>query len=282
MRPELPDDIDAIVRLALQEDIGSGDITAALLPESRTMTASVISRETAIFCGTAWGDEILRQVDPRIQVEWLKQDGDQLEPDSVICRLAGPARSLLTAERTLLNFLQTLSGTATRSRFFASQVAHTGVALLDTRKTLPGLRSAQKYAVRVGGCHNHRQGLYDGFLIKENHIESCGGIAAAVQQARKQTGELPVEVEVRNLDELGQAIAAGADIAMLDNFSLQATGEAVALAAGRIRLEASGGIEEATLAKIAETGVDYISIGALTKHCQAVDLSMLVDTRTEA
>lgn len=273
-----PSDIQEIVRLALQEDIGSGDITAALLTDDTEISAHILCRENAILCGIPWASEVFRQADPAISVEWTMQDGDQMEPDTVIAKLAGRARSLLTAERTALNFLQTLSGTATRSRYFASQVSHTPVALLDTRKTLPGLRNAQKYAVKTGGCQNHRHGLYDGFLIKENHIEACGGILSAVAKAKEQEKGLPIEVEVENLEQLEEAIRAGADVALLDNFMLDTIKQAVSLASGKIRLEASGGIEGSNLVKVAETGVDYISIGALTKHCQAIDLSMLVDS----
>lgn len=262
------------VRRALREDIGSGDITAALIPAERRAQATIISREPAILCGTAWADEVFRQVDPLIRINWLAVDGDQLQPDQPFCELSGPARGLLSGERCALNFIQTLSATATRSRYFADLTAGTQVKLLDTRKTLPGLRLAQKYAVTCGGCHNHRIGLFDAFLIKENHIAACGGIQAAVTQARAMAPDKPVEVEVESLAELRQALDAGADIIMLDELSRDDMRAAVAITAGKAKLEASGGITEATLRSVAETGVDYISIGSLTKDIKAVDLSM--------
>lgn len=262
------------VRRALAEDIGSGDITAALIPAERQAQAAIISREPAILCGTAWADEVFRQVDPLIQVTWLARDGDQLQANQPFCQLSGPARGLLSGERCALNYIQTLSATATRSRHFANLVEGTQVKLLDTRKTLPGLRLAQKYAVTCGGCHNHRIGLFDAFLIKENHIAACGGIQSAVGQAKVLAPGKPVEVEVENLEELRQAIEAGADIIMLDELSEGDMRTAVAMTAGRAKLEASGGINETTLRAVAETGVDYISIGSLTKDIKAVDLSM--------
>ena len=262
------------VRRALAEDIGEGDITAQLIPAERQAQATIISREPAILCGTAWADEVFRQVDARIRVEWLAADGDLLEPNQPFCKLTGPARGLLSGERCALNFIQTLSGTATRSHFFASMVKEFPVRLLDTRKTLPGLRLAQKYAVTCGGCDNHRIGLFDAFLIKENHIAACGGIKAAVDQARVVAPGKPVEVEVESLEELSQALDAGADIIMLDELSHEQMRTAVSLAAGKAKLEASGGINEDTLRAVAETGVDYISIGSLTKDVKAVDLSM--------
>ncbi|GGJ00097.1 carboxylating nicotinate-nucleotide diphosphorylase [Halopseudomonas pertucinogena] len=270
----LQSSIEQEVRRALAEDIGSGDITAALIPADRQARATIISREPAVLCGTAWADEVFRQVDPAIKVTWLAADGDPLQPDQPFCELAGPARGLLSGERCALNFIQTLSATATRSRHFADLVEGTSVKLLDTRKTLPGLRLAQKYAVTCGGCHNHRIGLFDAFLIKENHIAACGGIQAAVDQARALAPGKPVEVEVENLQELRQALEAGADIIMLDELSHADMRTAVEIAAGRAKLEASGGITEATLRSVAETGVDYISIGSLTKDIKAVDLSM--------
>ena len=270
----LQSSISEEVRRALAEDIGSGDITAALIPAERQAQATIISREPAILCGTAWADEVFRQVDPRIQVQWLAADGDRLQPNQPFCKLSGPARGLLSGERCALNFIQTLSATATRSRYFADLVEGTAVKLLDTRKTLPGLRLAQKYAVTCGGCHNHRIGLFDAFLIKENHIAACGGIQAAVTQARALSPGKPVEVEVESLDELRQALDAGADIIMLDELSNEDMRTAVQISAGRAKLEASGGINESTLRAVAETGVDYISIGSLTKDVKAVDLSM--------
>lgn len=270
----LPNSITEEVRRALAEDIGSGDITAALIPAERQAQANIISREPAILCGTAWADEVFRQVDPLIKVIWLASDGDRLEPNQPFCQLSGPARSLLSGERCALNFIQTLSATATRSRYFADMVEGTQVKLLDTRKTLPGLRLAQKYAVTCGGCHNHRIGLFDAFLIKENHIAACGGIQAAVSQARASAPGKSVEVEVESLEELRQALDAGADIIMLDELNHEDMRTAVAITAGKAKLEASGGINEHSLRSVAETGVDYISIGSLTKDIKAVDLSM--------
>lgn len=267
-------EIDAGVRRALAEDVGTGDITAQLIPAERLAHATVITREAAVLCGTAWVDAVFRQIDPRVAVHWQAADGERVQANQPLFHLEGPARALLTGERTALNFLQSLSGVATRCRHYADLVEGTGVRLLDTRKTLPGLRLAQKYAVTCGGCHNHRIGLYDAFLIKENHIAACGGIAEAVAAARGIGPGKPVEVEVESLDELDQALAAGADIVMLDELSLADMRIAVDRAKGRAMLEASGGVDESTLRAIAETGVDYVSIGALTKHVQAIDLSM--------
>lgn len=273
--PALTDtDIADNVRAALAEDIGSGDITAALIAADTRARARVITREDGVLCGRAWVDEVFRQVDADSQLEWHAEDGQQIEAGATLFEARGLARSLLTAERSALNFLQLLSGTATRCHHYASLVAGTGVRLLDTRKTIPGLRRAQKYAVRCGGCHNHRIGLYDAFLIKENHISACGGIAAAVREARQIAPGKPVEVEVESLEELRQATEAGADRVMLDNFSLEDMRQAVALVARRLELEASGNITESNLRAVAETGVDFISIGALTKDCKALDLSM--------
>ncbi len=270
-------DIIAAVRTALQEDVGSGDITAQLIPATQQARARVITRERAIIAGIAWVNEVFRQVDPAVQVVWRVKEGEWVRPDQVLFELHGSARSLLTGERCALNFLQTLSGTATRCRHYADRVAGTGVKLLDTRKTIPGLRIAQKYAVSVGGCFNHRIGLYDAFLIKENHIMAAGGIRAAVQQAHQIAPGKPVEVEVETVAQLDEAIDAGADIIMLDNFSPDAMTAAVARSRKRnpqVKLEASGGITNDTLLSYARTGVDYISIGALTKDCKAIDLSM--------
>ncbi|MEZ5527706.1 MAG: carboxylating nicotinate-nucleotide diphosphorylase [Gammaproteobacteria bacterium] len=280
MKPDtaLPSDIAAHVAFALNEDIGSGDISASLIPAGTQAQAAVYCREEAILCGSPWVTEVFRQVDASVQLEWCAQDGDAIGKDQALFTAIGDARSLLTAERCALNYLQTLSGTASLAHHYAERVAHTRVRLLDTRKTIPGLRNAQKYAVRIGGCHNHRMGLYDAFLIKENHISACGSISAAVAAARRLPGNKPVEVEVENLEQLREAIAASAEIIMLDNFSLPLLREAVALNAGQAKLEASGGINQDTLVPIAETGVDYISIGALTKDCRAVDLSMLFTT----
>ncbi|WP_313463064.1 carboxylating nicotinate-nucleotide diphosphorylase [Pseudomonas nitroreducens] len=271
---ELSGEIQANVRAALAEDVGSGDITAQLIPAERAASARIITRENATVAGTAWVDEVFRQVDPRVQVKWQVSDGEQVSADQTLFTLEGPARALLTGERSALNFLQLLSGTATRARHYANLVDGTGVKLLDTRKTLPGLRLAQKYAITCGGCHNHRIGLYDAFLIKENHIAACGGIAQAIATAHRIAPGKPVEIEVEDLDELRQALDAGADIVMLDELSLDDMRTAVALTAGRAKLEASGGITESTLRTIAETGVDYISIGTLTKDVKALDLSM--------
>jgi nicotinate-nucleotide pyrophosphorylase (carboxylating) len=267
-------EIEANVRKALNEDVGTGDVTAQLIPAERLARATIITREAAVISGTAWVDAVFRQLDPRVAVHWQVSDGDRVTAERVLFHLEGPARALLTGERTALNFLQTLSGVATRCQHYADLVAGTGVRLLDTRKTIPGLRLAQKYAVTCGGCHNHRIGLYDAFLIKENHIAACGGIVEAVAAARRVSPGTPVEVEVENLDELEQALGAGADVVMLDELSLADMRTAVAITAGRARLEASGGIDDETLRPIAETGVDYISIGALTKHVRAIDLSM--------
>ncbi|WP_415905249.1 carboxylating nicotinate-nucleotide diphosphorylase [Neptuniibacter sp. QD48_55] len=273
-RAEIQHLIPDAVRYALQEDIGSGDITAQLIPAEQTATARIISRQEAVVCGVDWVNEVFRQVDPELELDWQVDDGDIVQRDQVLFWAKGSARNLLTAERAALNFLQTLSGTATVSKFYADKVAGTTVKLLDTRKTLPGLRFAQKYAVTCGGCYNHRIGLFDAFLIKENHIMACGGIDAAIATAKSNEPGKPVEVEVETMEELHQALEAGADIIMLDNFSLEAMRDSVKLTRGIAKLEASGGITDETLRPIAETGVDYISIGALTKHCQAVDLSM--------
>ena len=271
---ELGAEIEANVRNALREDIGSGDITAQLIPAERLARATVITREPAVICGTAWVNAVFRQLDPRVAVHWQVADGSKVEANQPLLHLEGPARALLSGERSALNFLQTLSAIATRCRHFADLVQGTQVKLLDTRKTLPGLRLAQKYAVTQGGCHNHRIGLYDAFLIKENHIAACGGIAQAVAAAHGIAPGKPVEVEVESLEELRQALEAGADIVMLDELSLKDMRSAVDITAGRAKLEASGGINESTLRSIAETGVDYISIGSLTKDVKAVDLSM--------
>lgn len=275
--PNLPQSIYANVKAALAEDIGTGDITALLIPSGQTATATVITREDCIFCGKDWVIEVFAQLDSAVQIEWFIEDGQFAAADSKLFQITGSARSLLTGERTALNFVQTLSGTATISHHYASLVAHTAVKLLDTRKTIPGLRDAQKYAVACGGCHNHRIGLYDAFLIKENHIAACGSIAQAVSNARHLAPGKPVEVEVENLEELEQALTAKADIIMLDNFSLDDMRAAVALNKGQAKLEASGNVNEQTLKLIAETKVDFISIGALTKNVKAVDLSMRID-----
>ncbi len=278
--PPIPEAIHELVRATLAEDLGSGDKTAALIPAGRAAAATIISREAGVICGRPWVDEVfaqLKEISGGVSLDWQVRDGDSVESNTVIAKLQGTARSILTGERCALNLLQTLSATATVSRRYAQLVAHTRVKLLDTRKTLPALRLAQKYAVKIGGCHNHRVGLFDAFLIKENHIAACGGIAAAVQRARTLDPELPVEVEVQTMAELDEAIAAEADTVMLDNFDLAQTAAAVLHTAGRVKLEASGNIDDARLVRIAETGVDYISIGALTKHCRALDLSLLLE-----
>ena len=265
------------VTRALLEDVGTGDLTASLIDSSALASATIITREAGILCGMAFASEAFRQTDPACQLDWLFADGDSLSAGDELCRIQGPARALLTAERTALNFIQLLSGTATTASRYAARVAHTGVKLLDTRKTLPGLRLAQKYAVACGGCHNHRIGLFDAFLIKENHIAAAGSISAAISTARRAaTGKL-IEVEVETAEELHQALDAGADRIMLDNFSLEQLCEAVKAARGRAELEASGNVTDETLVSIAETGVDLISIGALTKHVRALDLSMRLD-----
>jgi nicotinate-nucleotide pyrophosphorylase (carboxylating) len=272
----LAEDIRTSAARLLAEDVGPGDITAQLIPDRQWATARVISREDAVLCGVAWVDELYRRLDARVTLAWQAADGDALSAGDTLLTLEGPARSLLTGERAALNLLQTLSGTATLARHYTARVAASGVRLLDTRKTLPGLRLAQKYAVTCGGGHNQRIGLYDAFLIKENHIAACGSIAAAVKEARRIAKDLPVEVEVESLEELDQALEAGADIVMLDNFSLDDLREAVSVNAGRATLEASGNVSETTLETIAATGVDCISIGALTKDVKAIDLSMRV------
>jgi nicotinate-nucleotide pyrophosphorylase (carboxylating) len=271
---DLSSEIEANARRALAEDIGSGDITAQLIPAERLAQATIITREAAVIAGTAWVDAVFRQLDPRVAVHWQVRDGERVSANQALFHLEGPARALLSGERSALNFLQTLSAVATRCQHHADLVQGTAVKLLDTRKTLPGLRLAQKYAVTCGGCHNHRIGLFDAFLIKENHIAACGGIAAAVQAAHSIAPGKPVEVEVESLTELQEALEAGADIIMLDELSLDEMRQAVAITAGRAKLEASGGINDSTLRAVAETGVDYISIGTLTKDIKAVDLSM--------
>ena len=270
----LKSDVHNNVSAALLEDVGDGDITARLIPAAEIASAAIITRENAIICGVDWVNEVARQVDSTIIIDWMVADGDQVQANQVLFQAHGNARSLLTFERCALNFLQCLSGTASTAHYYAGLVADTQVKLLDTRKTIPGLRKAQKYAVACGQCYNHRIGLYDAFLIKENHRAACVGISQAIATARKQEPTKPVEVEVESLHELKQALKAGADRIMLDNFTLADMRESVQLAAGLAELEASGGITAQSLRPIAETGVDYISIGALTKDCRAIDLSM--------
>jgi len=277
-RDGLPPDLTEQVARALAEDVGAGDLTAALVPAQRRGRATVITREPAVLCGQPWFDEVFRQLDPTVTVTWDADEGAGVVAGQRLCRLTGPARSLLTGERTALNFLQTLSGTASLTRRYVEQVAGLPCRILDTRKTLPGLRRAQKYAVRCAGGSNHRMGLYDGILVKENHIIAAGSIAAAVTAARQAGADVAVEVEVESLDELRQALDAGADMALLDEFSLEDLRAAVALnrahGRGPIKLEASGNVTLESLRPIAETGVDFVSIGSLTKHLRAVDLSM--------
>jgi len=267
-------DLEANVRSALQEDIGSGDISVSLIPAEERAVAQVICRETAVICGQPWVNEVFRQIDPSIDIDWEVSEGAQCQGNDLIFKAYGSAKNILSAERTALNFLQILSGTATIARRYAELVQHTAVKVLDTRKTIPGLRLAQKYAVTQGRCYNHRMGLYDAFLLKENHINACGGIAEAIAYARRFDPEKPVEVEVETLEQLEIALQAKADTVMLDNFSLENLKQAVAINKGRALLEASGGYDEKNIVAVAETGVDYISVGALTKHCQAVDFSM--------
>ncbi|MBT6265392.1 MAG: carboxylating nicotinate-nucleotide diphosphorylase [Halieaceae bacterium] len=269
--------IQQLVDLALKEDIGSGDITAELVRSDANARAVVVSRETGVLCGSTFVDAVFSMLDAEINIDWFKSDGDLLEPNDTLFTVSGNARKILTGERTALNFLQLLSGTATLAFRFANSVEGTSVRLLDTRKTIPGLRLAQKYAVTCGGCHNHRIGLYDAFLIKENHIEACGGIADAISAARKSAPGKTVEIEVETLNELQLALAANPDRIMLDNFSEAMLREAVAANAGQCELEASGNITELNLRSIAETGIDFISIGALTKRVEPLDLSMRLE-----
>ena len=283
---ELARIIRKTVEDALAEDVGAGDLTASLLPEAATARAIVITREAMVLAGRPWVDEVYRQLDPATRIDWQAADGDRLDAGATLCHLEGSARSLLTGERTALNFLQLLSGTATTAARYVETVAGTGTRILDTRKTIPGLRLAQKYAVRRGGGVNHRIGLFDAILIKENHILAAGGIGQAVREARSAHPQVPVEIEVESLDELQAALAARADRVLLDNFDLPELRQAVALNAAEgdppAELEASGGVTLTGLRDIAETGVDYISVGALTKNVSAVDLSMRVELPSES
>ncbi len=275
-RPVAPEAavVAAHVRQALEEDVGGGDVTAALIGDATRARARVLCRESAVLCGRPWFDQVYTQLDERVSVAWRADDGELLSPDQCVCVVEGPARSLLTGERTALNFIQMLSGTATAARRCAEAVKGTRARILDTRKTIPGLRLAQKYAVRCGGCENHRLGLYDAILIKDNHIFAAGSVAGAVSAARRLNPDLSVEVEVESLAQLKQAIEAGADIIMLDNFRREALREAVSITAGRAKLEISGNVPPEEIRALAETGVDYISLGALTKNVQAIDFSM--------
>jgi len=275
--PNIMTDLERSVRIALDEDVGSGDITAQLIPAERSTRARVITREDCTMSGRTWVDEVFRQLDPDLKLSWHFEDGDRVAADSVLFELEGNARAILTGERAALNFLQTLSGTATTAAEFADRAAGTEVKILDTRKTIPGLRSAQKYAVLCGGCHNHRIGLYDAFLIKENHIAAAGGIDAAVTQARAiQPGAL-VEVEVETIGELEQALGSGADVIMLDEFNDADTRTALSLAKGKAKIEISGSVDRDRIQQLAALDVDYISSGSLTKHLRAIDLSLRID-----
>ncbi|WKT59576.1 carboxylating nicotinate-nucleotide diphosphorylase [Microbulbifer thermotolerans] len=275
--PNLISDIKRTVRAALEEDIGSGDITAQLIPADRSARARVITREACTVCGRAWVEEVFQQLDPDLQLTWHCEDGDQVAANAVLFELTGNARAILTGERTALNFLQTLSGTATTAAEYAARAAGTQIKILDTRKTIPGLRTAQKYAVLCGGCHNHRIGLYDAFLIKENHIAAAGGIDRAIAQAKKIKSGALVEVEVENLDELRQALDSGADVIMLDEFSDEDTRTALSLAKGKAKIEISGSVDSDRLQQLAKLEADYISSGSLTKHLRAIDLSLRID-----
>ena len=268
------DQIALDVERALAEDLGPGDATADLLPADAHAHAELTCRDAAVIAGTAWFDACFHRVDPSVRIEWQVRDGEQVSPGAIICQISGRARSLVTAERSALNFLQLLSATATLTARHVAAVAGTDTRVLDTRKTIPGLRVAQKYAVRCGGGHNHRMGLYDAILIKENHIIAAGSIAAAVQAARQSHPSLLLEIEVENLEELALALDTEVDRIMLDNFSLADMREAVRRTAGRVALEVSGNVDLDTIGEFARTGVDFISVGALTKHVHAVDLSL--------
>jgi len=270
--------ISVEVERALAEDMGSGDRTSALLPEHLAGSATLVCREACIVCGQPWVSETYRQLGDRVTLRWLAKEGDEVDVDTIVAHLEGPVRDILTGERTALNFMQLLSGVATRTRRHADRIKHTRARILDTRKTVPGLRAAQKYAVACGGGHNHRMGLYDALLLKENHLAAFSEITAAIHEARAQAPNLILEVEVENLTQLQEAIKAKPDIILLDNFSIPDLSAAVAETGGRVKLEASGGITEANLTAVAETGVDFISMGDLTKNVQAIDLSLRVQT----
>ncbi|MCG6867700.1 MAG: carboxylating nicotinate-nucleotide diphosphorylase [Gammaproteobacteria bacterium] len=271
-----PEHITTEVARALAEDIGAGDVTAGLIAPDTRARGHVLSRQEGVLCGRAWFDEVFRQVDRSITLHWLTGEGETLRANQRLCELSGPARGLLSAERTALNFLQLLSGTATATRRYVKAASGTGATILDTRKTIPGLRLAQKYAVTCGGGHNHRLGLFDAVLIKENHIRAAGSLSAAVSRARELHPRLTVEVETETLDEVAEALTSGADIIMLDNFATGDMHRAVKINAGRAKLEASGGVNLDTIGEIARTGVDFISVGALTKDVDALDLSMRI------
>ncbi|MCC4235202.1 carboxylating nicotinate-nucleotide diphosphorylase [Vibrio anguillarum] len=279
LKQQLPLEITRAVSDALREDLGgsldaTADITANLIPADARNTATLITREHGVFCGQAWAEEVFKQLGGEVKIDWHVQDGDQVKPNQVLCTLEGPARALLTGERNAMNFIQTLSGCASITAQYAKQLEGTECRLLDTRKTIPGLRSALKYAVACGGGFNHRIGVFDAYLIKENHIIACGGITQAISTAKQLNPGKPVEVETESLQELEEAIQAGADIIMLDNFSIEMMREAVAINAGRAALENSGNVTLETIGDYARTGVDYISVGALTKHIKVLDLSM--------
>ncbi len=274
LTPPSIESIQAAVAQDLMEDRGSGDISAALIPEELVARAQIITREVAVVCGIPWANAVFHAVDPRIATQWQVNEGDSIKVDQILVYLEGPARSLLTAERCALNWLQSLSATATVVRSYVDELQGMQAQLLDTRKTIPGLRAAQKYAVRCGGAHNHRMGLYDAYLIKENHIAACGSITQAVAEARAQHPEKKIEIEVENMSELAEALEAKADTIMLDNFSLDEIHKAVALSKAQAKLEVSGGVDFSMLSQLASTGVDYISVGALTKNIKAIDLSM--------
>ncbi|PWI34602.1 carboxylating nicotinate-nucleotide diphosphorylase [Vibrio albus] len=279
LKTQLPLEITRSVADTLREDLGgtidaSLDISASLIPADTQSVANLITREHGVFCGKEWAEEVFRQLGGEVSIEWFVEDGDVVEPNQVLCSLKGPARIMLTGERNAMNFIQTLSGCATAVARYVKELEGTECKLLDTRKTIPGLRSALKYAVACGGGHNHRIGVFDAYLIKENHIIACGGIAQTVATAKELNPGKPIEVETENLDELKEAIEAGADIIMLDNFSTDMMREAVKMNAGRAALENSGNVTLETIREYAETGVDYISVGALTKHLTAMDLSM--------
>lgn len=266
--------VDETVSRALQEDIGAGDLSAGLLPENIHSEADLIVRQCGILCGIPWFNSVFRQLDSDVKVQWYAKDGDVVSADQVLCTLQGRSRALLTGERTAINFVQTLSGTATVTREYTEVLAGSQTRLLDTRKTVPGLREAQKYAVRCGGGHNHRIGLFDGILLKENHIVAAGSIAEIIGRAKRDYPDITVEIEVTTLAELQQAIDAQADIVMLDNFTVADIQQAVAINNQRVKLEASGGFDKKTLTAVAHTGVDYVSVGALTKHIEVLDFSM--------
>lgn len=269
-------DIESDVLKALTEDLGNGDVTAALLPMDLWVSAEILSREALVVCGIPWVEKVFSTVDDRITIDWLVTEKEYLDKPGILCRIKGPVQGILTAERSALNFLQTLSATATQTYRYVQELKNSKTRLLDTRKTIPGLRKAQKYAVACGGGVNHRMGLYDAYLIKENHIKACGSVTAAVALAKQNNKDLFIEVEVENISELEEALIAAPDRILLDNFSLDMLKEAVAKNHGQAQLEASGGVSLSTIAAIAETGVDYISVGAITKSIQAIDLSLLI------